>query len=90
MSKKPVSHLSDDSTLTPGQYTNENFAIDVSSKKAKLTETIEEAINSYENERIKSDVATDYMPGFLEPAYQGLIKQIKKFFFSICNSTICK
>ena len=84
MSKKPVSHLIDDSPLTPGQYTSENVAIDVPSKKAKLTEKIEEAINSYENGTIKN-VVTDYMPGFLDPAYQGLIKQVKKDFFSYAN-----
>ena len=71
--------------LLLGQYTSENVAMDVPSKKAKLTEKIDEAINSYESGTIKSEVVTDYMPGFLDPAYQGLIKQVKKDFLVYAN-----
>ena len=78
MSKRDVNTHTNKLITRPSEYTTENVAIDVPSKKAKLTEKIEEAINSYENGTIKGDVVTDYMTGFLDPTFQGLIKQTKK------------
>ena len=70
MSKRAVNNEISDLTNNPVSYTTENVALDVPSKKAKLTEKIEEAISSYENGTIKGDVVTDYMPGFLDPSFQ--------------------
>ena len=78
MSKRAVNNKISDLTNNPVSYTTENVALDVPSKKAKLIEKIEEAISSYENGTIKGDVVTDYMQGFLDPSFQGLIKQTKK------------
>ena len=54
-------------------------------KKQNSRKKLDEAINSYESGTIKSKVVTDYMPGFLDPAYQGLIKQVKKDFLVYAN-----
>ena len=45
MSKRTVNNEISDLTNNPISYTTENVALDVPSKKAKLTEKIEEAIS---------------------------------------------